>query len=102
MKPFLYYAALENGFTPSTTFLSEPTVFTFNNNETYAPKNFAELYPHKPISMIAALAYSDNIYAIKTHLFLGKEVLVDTIKRVGIKEKINPHPSLPLGTEEII
>ncbi|MGI6329433.1 MAG: transglycosylase domain-containing protein [Bacilli bacterium] len=101
MKPFLYYAALENGFTPSTTFLSEPTVFTFNNNETYAPKNFAELYPHKPISMIAALAYSDNIYAIKTHLFLGKEVLVDTIKRVGIKEKINPHPSLPLGTEEI-
>lgn len=29
MKPFLYYAALEDGFTASSTFLSEPTTFSF-------------------------------------------------------------------------
>lgn len=101
MKPFLYYAALENGFTASTTFLSEPTVFTFSDNNTYAPKNYAEIYPKKDITMAMALAYSDNIYAIKTHLFLGEEVLVDIAKRVGIKEELQPHPSLPLGTKEI-
>ena len=30
MKPFLYYAALENGFTPSSLFLSEKTTFITN------------------------------------------------------------------------
>lgn len=101
MKPFLYYAALENGFTASTTFLSEPTVFTFSENNTYAPRNYGEVYPNKEIPLVLALSYSDNIYAVKTHLFLGEEVLVDTAKRVGIKEKLNPHASLPLGTEEL-
>ena len=31
MKPLLYYAALENGMTSSSTFLSEPTTFVFSN-----------------------------------------------------------------------
>lgn len=66
MKPFLYYAALENGFTPSTTFLSEPTTFTFSENSSYSPKNYGEIYPKKEIPMTIALAYSNNIYAIKT------------------------------------
>lgn len=101
MKPFLYYAALENGFTASTTFLSEPTVFTFSNNDDYAPQNYAQIYPNKPISMAAALSYSDNIYAIKTHLFLGEDLLVDTMQRVGVTEKLDPIPSLPLGTGEL-
>jgi 1A family penicillin-binding protein len=101
MKPFLYYAAIENGFTPSTTFLSEETTFTFGENQTYAPKNYAEIYPNKQISMAMAIAYSDNIYAIKTHLFLGEDTLVKTMERVGVKEKLQADPSLPLGTGEI-
>ena len=101
MKPFLYYAALENGFTSSTSFLSESTTFTFSNNDTYSPSNYGELYPNDKISMAAAIAYSDNIYAVKTHLFLGQNVLVDIAKRVGINEKLDEIPSLPLGTKEI-
>lgn len=101
MKPFLYYAALENGFTPSSVFKSEETVFTFSDNSTYAPKNYAEKYGNKDISLAAALAYSDNIYAVKTHLFLGEETLVDIADRVGIKTKLEAIPSLPLGTIEI-
>ncbi|HHT37980.1 MAG TPA: PBP1A family penicillin-binding protein [Mollicutes bacterium] len=101
IKPFLYYAALENGFTSSTTFLSEPTVFTFGENDSYAPNNYGQLYPNKPISMAAAIAFSDNIYAVKTHLFIGEDVLVKTMKRVGVKEKLNPNASLPLGTGEL-
>jgi 1A family penicillin-binding protein len=101
IKPFLYYAALENGLTSSTTFLSEPTIFTFGNNNSYAPSNYGKYYPNKPISMAAAIAYSDNIYAVKTHLFLGEDVLVRTMKRVGVKEKLNPDASLALGTGEL-
>lgn len=101
MKPFLYYAALENGFTPSTTFTSEKTIFTFSEDKTYSPSNYNEKYPNKPISMAAALSYSDNIYAVKTHLFLGEDTLVDMAKRVGISSKLEAIPSLALGSEEI-
>ncbi len=101
MKPFLYYAALENGFTPSTTFTSEKTTFTFSNEDTYSPQNYGEVYPNNKISMATAIAYSDNIYAVKTHLFLGEETLVNIAKRVGIDEKLNEIASLPLGTVEI-
>lgn len=101
MKPFLYYAALENGFTPSTTFTSSKTTFAFSEDKTYSPQNFGDTYPDKPISMAAALAYSDNIYAVKTHLFLGEETLVNTAKRVGIEKELQALPSLALGSQEI-
>ncbi|MGI6309264.1 MAG: transglycosylase domain-containing protein [Bacilli bacterium] len=101
LKPFLYYAALENGFTASTTFISEPTTFTFGVNKSYSPRNYAEKYGNKPITMALALAYSDNIYAVKTHMFLGPNILVDVSKRFGIMTDLTPIPSLPLGTEEI-
>lgn len=101
IKPFLYYAALENGFTPSTTFISERTTFTFAENKTYSPKNYGDKYGNKPISMATAIAYSDNIYAVKTHLFLGEETLVNMAKRVGFDEPLEPIPSLALGSKEI-
>ena len=101
MKPFLYYAALENGMVSSSTFLSEPTTFMFSTNQSYSPANYNDKYANKNITMAAALSYSDNIYAVKTHLFLGEEVLVNTASRMGIKEKLEPLPSLALGTSEL-
>ena len=101
MKPYLYYAALENGFTSSTSFISEKTTFHINNNETYSPKNYNDKYGNKAISMGTAVAYSDNIYAVKTHMFLGTNTLINIARRVGIKEKLDNVPSLPLGTNEI-
>ena len=101
MKPFLYYAALENGFTSSTSFMSQETTFTFSNNKTYSPQNYGGTYAGKPISLATAIAYSDNIYAVKTHMFLGEEVLVDTAHRLGITADLQAIPSLPLGTAEI-
>ena len=101
MKPFLYYSALENGFTSTTTFTSEKTTFTFSGNKTYSPKNYNDVYANKPITLAAALSYSDNVFAVKTHLFLGEKELVDFSKRVGITSKLEELPSLALGTEEI-
>lgn len=101
MKPFLYYAALENGFTASTAFTSEKTTFTFSNNKTYSPTNYGDNYANSPISMGAAIAYSDNIYAVKTHLFLGENTLVEMAKRLGITSPLEENPSLALGTNEI-
>ncbi len=101
LKPFLYYAGLENGFTASTTFTSEKTTFVFSENKTYSPANYNDNYGNKSISMPAALAYSDNIYAVKTHLFLGEDTLVNLLKRLGISTNIDAVPSLALGSEEM-
>lgn len=101
MKPFLYYAALDNGFTPSSTFLSEPTTFSLGNNQTYSPSNFGNIYPNSSIPLILALAYSDNIYAIKTHLFLGENEMINVAKKAGIKTELKENVSLPLGTTEL-
>ena len=101
MKPYLYYSALENGFTASSAFISEKTTFAIDNKESYSPVNYNDKYANKPISMATAIAYSDNIYAVKTHMFLGFDSLINTARRVGINEKLESVPSLPLGTNEI-
>ena len=100
IKPFLYYSALENGFTSSSTFLSEATTFNIGNNKIYSPKNYGEIYANKNISLAAAIAYSDNIYSVKTHLFLGEDNLINTLKRCGLEESLEPNVSLALGTKE--
>lgn len=101
LKPFLYYAALENGFTASSTFTSEKTTFNLGNGKKYSPNNSGNIYANGKISLATAIAYSDNIYAVKTHLFLGENTLVNTAKRMGINEELNPDASLALGTNEI-
>lgn len=101
MKPFLYYAALENNMTMASTFTSEPTTFNLANNKTYSPKNASNIYGYKPITMAAAIAYSENIYAVKTNMFLGVDKMIEVAHRTGIKEKLPENASLPLGTTEL-
>lgn len=101
-KPFLYYAALRNGFTPSTLLKSEPTTFTFDKGKsTYSPSNFGGYYAYAPITLAQALALSDNIYAVKTHLAIGMDKLVNTAKKVGITSPLAKIPSLALGTKPV-
>ena len=101
MKSFLYYGALENGMTASSTFKSEKTSFSFDNGSFYSPQNYNQIYANKDITMASAIAYSDNIYAVKTNLFLGTEVLINAANKAGIKEKLPNNPSLALGTTEL-
>ncbi len=101
MKPILYYAALENNMTMSSTFSSVPTTFTLSNGQTYSPQNADSLYADKEITMAAALALSDNIYAVKTNLFLGVDKMIEVAHRTGIEADLDEVASLPLGTSEI-
>lgn len=100
IKTFLYYAALENGFNVSSTFYSAPTVFYYNGEE-YSPSNYNNIYPYQDVSMAYAIATSDNMYAMKTHLFLGPDKLYSTLKDFGFTSKISKNPSLALGTSEV-
>lgn len=102
IKPLLYYAALEHGFTPATMMSSEQTTFRFDDGrDPYTPHNFNNQYADGNITMAQALAVSDNVYAVKTHLFLGQDTLVKTGKKFGITTDLQEVPSLALGTSNV-
>ena len=102
IKPLLYYTALEKGFTPSTTLRSEVTTFSFDGGkDEYTPHNFNNRYANDSITMAQALAVSDNIFAVKTHLFLGENELVKAVKRFGLTTPMAKVPSLALGTSGV-
>lgn len=101
MKSFLYYTALENNLTSSSIFTSEQSTFTTDDGKTYSPQNYSNIYANKGITMASAIALSDNIYAVKTNMFLGGQKLINTVNKSGIKTKMKNVPSLPLGTIEM-
>ncbi|KGX86486.1 transglycosylase domain-containing protein [Pontibacillus litoralis] len=100
-KPLLYYAALEHGYTPATTLLSKPTDFKLEDGTVYEPSNYNGYYAYDPITLAQAVALSDNIYAVKTNLFLEEETLVKTANHMGIKSDLPAVPSLALGTASV-
>lgn len=100
-KPFLYYAALNNGYKANTMLMSEPTAFELENGQVYQPSNYNGYYANEPITLAQAIALSDNVYAVKTNLYLGPDTLVKTAKQFGISKKLPAVPSLALGTATV-
>ncbi|WP_404455951.1 penicillin-binding protein [Virgibacillus necropolis] len=100
-KPFLYYAALRHGYTPTTMLMSKPTAFKLSDGKVYQPSNYNGYYAYKPITLAQALALSDNVYAVKTNLYLGVNKLIDSARKFGIDSKLPPVPSLALGTASV-
>src|SRR5699024_5394018 len=96
-KPFLYYTALTQGFTPTTKLVSEPTAFNTGVNQRYEPRNYNDNYANDAITLTDALALSDNIYAVKTNLLVGPDKVTQTANDFGIQEELAPVPSLALG-----
>lgn len=102
MKPILYAAAIEEGFSPLTYLRSEETVFTYDGGRaTYEPSNVNGKFAHRPISLAQALAISDNIYAVKTLEEIGYGPFRDVTKRFGVDAKILDTPAMALGTSEV-
>lgn len=99
IKPMIYYEAIDNGMSVISKFNSEPTTF-YINKKPYTFHNYNNHYEHKKITMAYALATSDNIYAIKTHLYMGSNKLINFLHKFDINVKDN-YPSLALGTVDM-
>ncbi|MGJ9458232.1 transglycosylase domain-containing protein [Oceanobacillus sp. CF4.6] len=100
-KPLLYYAALHHGYTASTQLMSKPTVFEMENGDVYQPSNFNGYYANEPITLAQALALSDNVYAVKTNMYLGPEKLVETAEQFGLNGDFPAVPASALGTASV-
>lgn len=93
IKPLLYYEAIKCGF-EQAIYNSAPYTFNYKKANTTIT-NSNNIY-HGNIGMKKALAVSDNIYAIKTHMKLGFNTLSNHLKKYNIDS--NAYPSLALGS----
>lgn len=83
LKPFLYAAALERGFSAATPLLDVPTAFQTPAG-TYAPGNFDRHF-HGVVPLRVALASSYNVPAVRTLNELGVDALLEMAHRVGLR-----------------
>lgn len=94
-KPFVYLAALRNGYTPQTVVYDKPVSIG-----SWQPKNYNRRYRGRT-TLTNALARSYNTVPIHLMLAIGRKAIIETTKLAGMKSEIKPVPSLPLGTNEV-
>lgn len=98
-KPFIYSAALENGFTTATVINDAPVVFEDDQLEsTWRPENYSQRF-YGPTRLREALVASRNLVSIRVLRSIGVPSAVDHIKEFGISASEMPRDlSLALGS----
>ena len=83
IKPLVYLAAFEKGWTPSTLIMDVPVEYPDGAGGVYAPNNYDEKF-HGPTLVRAAIANSYNIPAVKALEFVGLAEMKAMAARMGI------------------
>ena len=98
-KPFLYSAALEHGFTPSSILMDAPIVLDDAGMEqAWRPENSGGDFSG-PIRLREALVRSRNLVSIRLLRSIGPDVAIDYAARFGFDPGSMPHNlTLALGT----
>lgn len=99
-KPFVYVAAMDNGFHPTDVIVDEPVSFPGGNGELYQPMNYDRQF-RGPITLRYALQQSVNIPAIKLLRKVGTSLVGSYARRMGIRSPIGQNLSLALGSSEV-
>ncbi len=94
-KPFVYTAALLNGYTPNSIITDAP--ISIGN---WTPQNYTRSYSGA-VSLTTALAKSFNTVPVRLAQNIGRDKIIDVAKRMGIQTELKPIRSLPLGPTEV-
>lgn len=94
-KPFVYLAAMEAGYQPSTPVVDEP--YTLGN---WSPQNYEKTYMGL-IDLQTALQHSVNTVAARLANDVGRDKVAEAAHRLGITSTINTDPAMALGTSEV-
>ncbi|HEX5678830.1 MAG TPA: penicillin-binding protein 1A [Alcanivorax sp.] len=101
-KPFIYTAALENGFTPATIINDAPLVFDDNNlKDAWRPTGASDRF-YGPTRLREALYRSLNLVSIRILRQVGISQTMDTLERFGLPtERFQRDLSLALGSASV-
>ena len=102
IKPFIYAAAMENGFTPATVINDAPIVFNDPGlAKVWRPENDSGKF-YGPTSLRTALVNSRNLVSIRLLQQLGVQRAIDYLVRLGFERAdLVPDLSLALGTPSV-
>src|SRR6059036_1560395 len=102
LKPFLYAAAFEHGYTAATPLLDVPSTFATADGP-YTPANFDRSF-HGIVPLRVALASSLNVPAVRTLDAIGLDAMLEITHRFGLttlNSVENYGLSLTLGSGEV-
>lgn len=107
-KPFLYTAALDNGYTPATRVMNQPITILNPDGSRWTPENYYGKFS-EPLPLREALKQSINLVAARLvlgggrehHGSMSPEILVDYARMFGISTPLRAFPSLAIGSSEV-
>ena len=99
-KPFVYAAALENGFTPSTLVLDAPFVMDQGVGlKTWKPENYGKKF-YGPSTLRTGIEKSRNLMTVRVAQTVGFEKISKITNKFGIYQDIPELLSVSLGSAE--
>lgn len=99
-KPFVYAAALEHGYTPSSIVLDAPFVIDQGGDQgKWKPSNYSNRF-YGPSTLRLGIEKSRNLMTVRLAQQLGMPTVVDYAKRFGIYETMPEVLSFSLGAGE--
>ena len=97
-KPFVYSAALDNGFTPATIVVDAP--ITVNTPQgLWTPKNASNKF-YGPTPMRTGIEQSRNLMTIRIAQAVGMDVVATYAEKFGAYEHLQPLLANALGSQE--
>jgi penicillin-binding protein 1A len=99
-KPFVYAAALDNGYTPSSVVLDAPIEIEQGPGlAAWRPENFERKF-YGPQTLRFALEHSRNVMTVRLAQDLGMPLIAEYAKRFGIYDDLPPYLAYALGAGE--
>ena len=99
-KPFIYLAALEKGFTPSTLVVDGPVVMDQGPGmPKWAPKNYHNDY-NGPTPLRVGVEKSRNLMTVRLAHYVGMDNVAALVSRFGIMDNMPTYLSYALGSGE--
>ena len=98
-KPFVYSAAIDNGFTQASVINDYPVQYKTPDG-VWSPRNYGRGYSG-PTTLYSALVRSVNVVAVKVLDMVGAETVIKYAHQMGIKSELGPNLSLALGSSEV-
>ncbi len=100
-KPFVYTAAIDRGYTPTSVIVDEPVAYNPGAGQPlYMPKNYDGKY-EGGITLRHALEDSRNVPAVKMMEALTPQQVINYARRFGLQSKLEPYLSLALGAADL-
>lgn len=100
IKPVIFAAALENGFTAASIVNDEPVSFRWGTGGEWSPENYDGKY-YGPMRLRDALAYSRNIITVRLADKIGIDHVLSVARTAGISSDMPRDLSISLGSVSV-